>query len=395
MSAVLNHAGSIDKITFFMEECKRMGIKVLGPDINESLKGFSVNKQGQIRFGLGGLKGVGEAAIEAIIIERNKGGHFTDMVDYIKRVLSRAVNKKSLESLAYSGTFDCFPEYHRAQYFYVADGDRANGLEKLIQYAQATQAMSTGTTNTLFGDLPSAMQIPLPKLAVCDEWTLTETLEHEKDVTGMFMSGHPLDHFNFEMRHYNFTNILDFNEVRDTLNVNPKQLGRMFKLAGLVTDVQHRITKTGKNYGNFSIEDFTSKTEFTLWSEDYVKFQNYLEVGQKVCINGSFRTRFNQPNNFEFKIQSMSLLETVKQTQTRSIEITLHPAHLNEEMISFFEKNLKQNPGKSSFKVTFIEPREQIIASLLTIEKGFSMNDDLVEFLDKTPELGVKVNLVN
>ena len=395
MSAVLNHAGSIDKITFFMEECKRMGIKVLGPDINESLKGFSVNKQGQIRFGLGGLKGVGEAAIEAIIIERNKGGHFTDMVDYIKRVLSRAVNKKSLESLAYSGTFDCFPEYHRAQYFHVADGDRANGLEKLIQYAQATQAMSTGTTNTLFGDLPSAMQIPLPKLATCDEWTLTETLEHEKDVTGMFMSGHPLDHFNFEMRHYNFTNILDFNEVRDTLNVNPKQLGRMFKLAGLVTDVQHRITKTGKNYGNFSIEDFTSKTEFTLWSEDYVKFQNYLEVGQKVCINGSFRTRFNQPNNFEFKIQSMFLLETVKQTQTRSIEITLHPAHLNEEMISFFEKNLKQNPGKSSFKVTFFEPREQMVASLLTIEKGFSMNDDLVEFLDKTPELGVKVNLVN
>jgi DNA polymerase-3 subunit alpha len=395
MSAVLNHAGSIDKITFFMEECKRMGIKVLGPDINESLKGFSVNKQGQIRFGFSGLKGVGEAAIEAIIAERNKNGHFTDMVDYIKRVLSRAVNKKSLESLAYSGTFDCFPEYHRAQYFNVGDGDRSNGLEKLIQYAQATQAMSTGTTNTLFGDLPSAMQVPLPKLAACEEWTLTETLEHEKEVTGMFMSGHPLDHFNFEMRHYNFTNIADFNEVKDNLSLYPNQLGKMFKLAGLITDVQHRITKTGKNFGSFVIEDFTSKTDFLLWSEDYVKFQNYLEVGQKVYINGSFRTRFNQPNNFEFKIQSMSLLETVKQNQTRSIEITLHPAHLNENIISFFEKNLKANPGKSSLKITFIEPREQMVASLLTIEKGFLMNDELVEFLDKTPELGVKVNLVN
>ena len=394
MSAVLNHAGSIEKITFFMEECKRMGIKVLGPDINESLKGFSVNKQGQIRFGLGGLKGVGESAIEAIIIERDKNGPFKDMVDYIKRVLSRAVNKKSLESLAYSGTFDCFPEYHRAQYFHVADGDRSNGLEKLIQYAQATQAMSTGTTNTLFGDLPSAMQVPLPKLASCEEWTLTETLEHEKDVTGMFMSGHPLDHFNFEMRHYLFNNIADFNEIKDNLVTQPNQLGRMFKLAGLVTDVQHRITKTGKNFGSFVIEDFTSKTDFLLWSEDYVKFQNYLEVGQKVCINGSFRTRFNQPNNFEFKIQSMSLLETVKQNQTRSIELTIHPAHLKEEMIAFFEKNLKQNPGKSSFKITFIEPREQMVASLLTIEKGFLMNDELVEFLDKTPEFGVKVNLV-
>ena len=394
MSAVLNHAGSIDKITFYMEECKRMGIKVLGPDINESLKGFSVNKQGQIRFGLGGLKGVGEAAIEAIIIERDKNGHFKDMVDYIKRVLSRAVNKKSLESLAYSGTFDCFPEYSRAQYFHIGEGDRANGLEKLIQYAQATQAMSSGTTNTLFGDLPSAMHVPLPKLAVCEPWTLTETLEHEKDVTGIFMSGHPLDHFNFEMRHYNFTNIIDFNEVKDNLSTQPNNLGKPFKLAGLITDVQHRITKTGKNFGSFVIEDFTSKTDFILWSEDYIKFQNYLEVGQKVYINGSFRTRFNQPNNFEFKIQSMSLLETVKQNQTRSIEITLHPTHLNEEIISFFEKNLKQNPGKSSFKVTFIEPREQIAASLLTLEKGFLMNDELVEFLDKTPELGVKVNLV-
>jgi DNA polymerase-3 subunit alpha len=395
MSAVLNHAGSIDKITFFMEECKRMGITVLGPDINESLKGFSVNKKGEIRFGLGGLKGVGEAAIEAIIIERNKNGVFTDMVDYIKRVLSRAVNKKSLESLAYSGTFDCFPEYHRAQYFNVADGDRGNGLEKLISYAQAIQSTTTGSTNTLFGDLPSAMQVPLPKLGICELWTLTEQLEHEKDITGMFISGHPLDHFNFEMRHYLFTRIIEFNEVKDNLVVQPNQLGRNFKLAGLVTDVQHRITKTGKNFGSFVIEDLTSKTDFILWSEDYVKFQNYLEVGQKVCINGSFRNRFNQPNNFEFKIQTMSLLETVKQNQTRSIEISLHPSHLNEDMISFFEKNLKQYPGKSSMKLTFVEPREQLVASLLTFERGFSMNDELVEFLDKNPELNVQVNLVN
>jgi len=223
MSAVLNHAGSIDKITFFMEECKRMTIKVLGPDINESLNGFSVNKNGEIRFGLGGLKGVGEAAIDTIITERNKSGHFKDMVDFIKRVLSRSVNKKSLESLAYSGTFDCFPEYHRAQFFHVADGDRTNGLEKLINYAQALQNVNAGTTNTLFGDLPSTMQVPVPKITVCEEWTLTEKLDHEKDITGMFMSGHPLDHFSFEMRHYQFTPINDFNEVRDTLSVNLNQ----------------------------------------------------------------------------------------------------------------------------------------------------------------------------
>ena len=394
MSAVLNHAGSIDKITFFMEECKRMTIKVLGPDINESLNGFSVNKNGEIRFGLGGLKGVGEAAIETIITERNKSGHFKDMVDFIKRVLSRSVNKKSLESLAYSGTFDCFPEYHRAQFFHVADGDRTNGLEKLINYAQALQNINTGTTNTLFGDLPSAMQVPVPKITVCEEWTLTEKLDHEKDITGMFMSGHPLDHFSFEMRHYQFTPINDFNEVRDTLSVNLNQLGRNFKLAGLVTEVQHRMTKTGKNFGSFVIEDFTGKTDFILWSEDYIKFQNYLEVGQKIFLTGSFRNRYNQPNAFEFKITNMSLLETVKQNQTRSIEISMHPSKLDQEMLAFVEKNLKQNPGRASLKFNFVEPKEQLVASVRTYEKGFLMNDDMVSFLDKHPDLSVLVNLV-
>jgi len=394
MSAVLNHAGSIDKITFFMEECKRMTIKVLGPDINESLNGFSVNKNGEIRFGLGGLKGVGEAAIDTIITERNKAGHFKDMVDFIKRVLSRSVNKKSLESLAYSGTFDCFPEYHRAQFFHVADGDRTNGLEKLINYAQALQNINTGTTNTLFGDLPSAMQVPVPKITVCEEWTLTEKLDHEKDITGMFMSGHPLDHFSFEMRHYQFTPINDFNEVRDTLSVNLNQLGRNFKLAGLVTEVQHRMTKTGKNFGSFIIEDFTGKTDFILWSEDYIKFQNYLEVGQKIFLTGSFRNRYNQPNAFEFKITNMSLLETVKQNQTRSIEISMHPSKLDQEILEFVEKNLKQNPGRASLKFNFVEPREQLVASVRTYEKGFLMNDDMVSFLDKHPDLSVLVNQV-
>ena len=394
MSAVLNHAGSIDKITFFMEECKRMTIKVLGPDINESLNGFSVNKNGEIRFGLGGLKGVGEAAIETIITERNKSGHFKDMVDFIKRVLSRSVNKKSLESLAYSGTFDCFPEYHRAQFFHVADGDRTNGLEKLINYAQALQNVNAGTTNTLFGDLPSAMQVPVPKITVCEEWTLTEKLDHEKDITGMFMSGHPLDHFSFEMRHYQFTPINDFNEVRDTLSVNLNQLGRNFKLAGLVTEVQHRMTKTGKNFGSFVIEDFTGKTDFILWSEDYIKFQNYLEVGQKIFLTGSFRNRYNQPNAFEFKITNMSLLETVKQNQTRSIEISMHPSKLDQEILEFVEKNLKQNPGRASLKFNFIEPKEQLVASVRTYEKGFLMNDDMVSFLDKHPDLSILVNLV-
>src|ERR1700748_1632491 len=147
MAAVLNHAGSIEKITFFMGECKRMGLKVLGPDINESKKGFAVNQKGEIRVGLGGLKGVGEAAVEGVIEERHKGGNFTSMFDFIKRINQRALNKKTLESLAYAGSFDCFPELHRAQYFHIAAGDTATGLERIIKFGNVFQTNSNQSSN--------------------------------------------------------------------------------------------------------------------------------------------------------------------------------------------------------------------------------------------------------
>ncbi|HUQ96172.1 MAG TPA: DNA polymerase III subunit alpha, partial [Chitinophagaceae bacterium] len=212
MSAVLNHVGDMEKLTFFMEECKRMGIKVLGPDINESHKGFAVNAAGEIRFGLGGLKGVGENAVENIIAER-KGGHFADPYDFIKRVNQRSVGKKTLESLIKAGAFDTFPGLHRAQYFCVAQGESVNGLEKIIRYGNTVQAQSTSTTNTLFGDLATVLEIKPPLIANCPQWTLTEQLDHEKEIAGIYLSGHPLDHFRFEIKHYGIGTIVDFNEI--------------------------------------------------------------------------------------------------------------------------------------------------------------------------------------
>lgn len=387
MSAVLNHAGAIEKITFFMEECKRMGIKVLGPDINESLKGFAVNQKGEIRFGLGGLKGVGDAAVDNIIAEREKNGFYEDMFDFIKRVLQKNVNKKSLESLAYSGAFDCFTAYHRAQYFYVPDTDRTTGLEKIINYGQANQS-ATGSMNTLFGDLSVDMKVQAPKLPNCEPWTLTELLDHEKDVTGMFMSGHPLDHFKFELKYYGITKINDFNEIKETMPG-----GKSLRVAGLIIDVQHRVTKTGKNFGSFVIEDFTGKTEFLLWSEDYIKFQNYLEKGQNVLLNGFFRPRYGRENEFDFKINTMSLLETVKQNLTRSLEINMHPATLTPDFVSFVDKNVRSFPGKSSIRFNIYEPKENLKVSLYSFERGFLMNEEMADFLLNNPDVDVNVGL--
>ncbi len=395
MAAVLNHSGAIEKITFFMEECKRMGLKVLGPDINESLKGFAVNKKGEIRFGLGGLKGVGDNAIENIITERNKDGLYKDVFDFIKRVNQKSVNKKSLESLAYSGAFDCFTQFHRAQYFNIPDGERINGLEKIIGYGQVQNSLTMGTTNTLFGDLPQMMDVPPPKIATCEPWTLTELLEHEKDVTGMFMSGHPLDHYKFELKYYGIMQLSDFNEFKDSVTLSASNAGKPFKVAGLVIDVQHRVTKTGKNFGSFVIEDFSGKTDFILWSEDYVKYQHYLEKGQNIVITGFFRQRYNQPNVFEFKVTSMMLLETIKQTMTKNLELNVHPISVTKSFVDFIEKNVKRNPGKASLRFNVIEPIENLKISLYSYEKGFLMNEEMADFLWNNPDVEVTVGLVN
>lgn len=395
MAAVLNHAGAIEKITFFMEECKRMGIKVLGPDINESQKGFAVNKKGEIRFGLGGLKGVGENAIENIIEERNNDGNYKDIFDFIKRVNQRAVNKRSIESLVYSGAFDEFTQLHRAQYFYVPDGDKTSGIEKIIHYGQVQNQNKSNNGNTLFGSLDEAIQISTPKIPNCEMWTLTEKLSHEKEVTGMFMSGHPLDHFKFELQHYGILQLSDFNEFKESSTLTASNTGKTFKVAGLITEVQHRVTKTGKNFGSFVIEDFSGKTDFVLWSDDYVRFQNYLESGNNVFITGFFRNRFNQPNVFEFKVQTMQLLETVKQTLTRGIELNINASVVTKDMVTFLEKNVKRHAGKSSLKLNIYEPVEQLNVSLVSYDKGFEMNDEMAEFLLDNKDVEVKVNVVS
>jgi DNA polymerase-3 subunit alpha len=389
MAAVLNHAGSIDKITFFMEECKRMGIKVLGPDINESLKGFAVNKDGEIRFGLGGMKGVGEAAVESIIQERKKNGSFTNIFDFIKRINQRTVNKKTLESLAYSGAFDCFPDHHRAQYFYLPPDETTSGLERIIKYGQVIQTQNATATNTLFGDLPITMEIPPPRLPECPPWPLTVQLDHEKEITGMFLSGHPLDHHKFEMKHYGITTIADFNEFKEIIakQSNPN---RQFRLLGLVTDAQHKISRQGNKYGDFVIEDYSGKTEIVLWSDDYAKFSPFLLQGSTVFVTGFFRQRFNRPE-FEFKVNSVSMAETLKRNLTKQVHIEINPKDITKDVLTFVEKNVRNHPGKSTLKFTLNEGKNNLKISLLTMDNGFEMNDEMSEFLENNPEFDVQV----
>jgi DNA polymerase III subunit alpha len=386
MAAVLNHAGSIEKITFFMEECRRMGAQVLGPDVNESDKGFTVNKKQQIRFGFSGIKGVGDAAIDELIRERKENGHYTDVFDLLKRVNQKSVNKKSIEGLIHSGAFDNFKDLHRAQYFHIPPGDVATGLEKLIRFGNQVQASKTQATSSLFGDL-LMQEIPNPKIPTCPVWNLTEQLEYEKEVIGMYISGHPLDHFRFELKHYDIMTLSDFNTYKETITTQPNPT-RTIRIAGLVTKEEHRIAKNGNKYGSFIIEDYTGKTEFALFRDDYVKMGDYFKRGNCVCAFASFGLNYEK-TEYRLRISNVSLLETVKQNLSKQITLTLSAKEVTEPFINFLQKNMKKNPGNCRVRINIVAREEQI--QLFSLEKGITVNEDLAEFLTENAHIEIAV----
>lgn len=245
--------------------------------------------------------------------------------------------------------------------------------------------------NSLFGD--SVMpEIAAPKLPNCEPWTLTELLDHEKDVTGMFMSGHPLDHFKFELKYYGIMQLSDFNEIKESNTLIQANGNRTFRIAGLVVDAQHRVTRTGRNFGSLVIEDFSGKTEIMLWSDDYMRFKDYLDKGKNVLVNGYFKSRYNS-DQYEFKVSSISLLETAKQALTKQLELSVNPETINANFVEFIDMNVRNNPGKSSLRFNIYEPQENLKVSLYSLEKGFSMNEEMAEFLLNNPDIEVNVAL--
>ncbi len=394
MAAVLNNASNLEKITFFMEECKRMGLDVLPPDVNESFKGFAVNKKGQVRFGLAGLKGVGEAAIENIIEEREKGGAYTSIFDMIKRVNQRAVNKKSLEALAMSGALDCFPELHRAQYFHAADG--STGLEKIIRFGQQVAAGSS-TSGGLFGDTLMD-DIPSPKIPPCEPWPLTIKLNNERDVTGIYISGHPLDDYKFEQKYYRMNTLAEVTEYQNQISGasdNNKGKAKDFRMAVYVSGAVERISRNNKQFGIMTLEDYTGKFEFALWSEDFLKFSTHFKTGLCLYVHGGFKPRRFNENEYEFRVNSMQLLQEVKRTHTRKIGLITMPQFITPQVIDFLSENIQKNPGKAEIYCQLIDRDEELMVKMHTFTKHVEMNDELAQFLESQPDIDVYIDTIN
>ncbi len=382
MAAVLNSQNNIESVSVYMEECRRMGLKILGPDINESSNGFSVNKEGVIRFGLGAIKGVGEAAVEDILLERNKNGAFKDVFDMVRRVNSRTVNKRSMESLVCGGGFDSFTGMHRGQYFDMPLGELNNNLEKIIKYGQQYQGKSTELSNSLFGNIMD-MEIAIPKITNCAPWGLTESLEREKEVVGMYITAHPLDNFKFEIEAFKIARIADIKL--------PDNVGKNARLAGFVSAAQHLTTKTGKLYMRATIIDYTEQLELFLFGNDYVQFNKYFDIGQTLLITGGFHPRaWGNTDQTEFKMQSIMLMEDAKATFSKRLDIHLPAGKISDNFIVELQKFMKNNPGNCELGFTMYNSSGEESLKFRATKKVL-FNDELKSLFETMPYVSYRL----
>lgn len=383
MAAVLTHSqNNLDKITFFIEECRKQNIEVLGPHINESGVFFEVNKKGEIRFGLGAIKGAGEAAVESIIKERENKGHFKDIFDFATRVNQRAVNKKTLECLALSGAFDCFPDFHRRQFVYAKDGD-ITLTEKLTRYAIKMQQELESAQVNMFGG-SSGTEMPLPKVDAIEPFSEIEKLHFEKEVVGVYISGHPLDNFKFEMDSFCNTPLSQLAELEGNE-------GRETKVGGIVASVEHRMTKTGKPFGKLVLEDYSGRFEFMMWSEDYLKYKSFLMPGLFLFVEGNILRKSWGDQSLEFKIRNIDLLNELGLKRTKALQLKMDTAAISSEMITQIEDLCNEFSGDCPLYFRLLDNQENINLELLSRKYRVMPINDMVKKIKKIQDLQVEV----
>ena len=403
MAAVLNNQGNIDKIAFFMDECRKMGIPVLGPDINESELNFTVNKKGEIRFGMSGIKGVGEKAVETFVEERLNKGAFSSIYDFARRVNPRTVNKKVWENLVYSGAFDAF-ESNRAKFFVKTDGLNT-AIDRLTKYTNDFQNQQSSTQNSLFGGTVDA-HIAEPTLPECEEWGLLEKLKYEKEVIGIYLTGHPLDNYRFEINNFcshQVKQLALLNRVKsgegleEDLMEFSKLKGRELIVGGLVSKSTHRMSKTGKPFGSFIFEDYQESVEMVLFGDDYVKLKQFMEDGYFLQLRGVVAERFRQSGNWEFKINSISLLSELRDKLAKVLTVQVPLSELSPALTAQLNTLIKENAAeypnrKCALRFKLVDAEEG--TSLEMPSKNIKINptDDLLWQLQGIQGLSIKLN---
>tara|TARA_R110002051_G_scaffold10175_11_gene38893 strand:- start:102798 stop:107180 length:4383 start_codon:yes stop_codon:yes gene_type:complete len=379
LAAVLsNNMNDIKQVTFFMEEAKRMGLEVLGPDVNESFRKFTVNDNGAVRFGMGAIKGVGTGAV-ATIVEHRQEERYKSVFDFARRIDLRAANKKAFESLALAGGFDEFGETHRAQYFHT-EGDGVTFLEKAVKYGARYQENENSAQVSLFGEA-SEVQIPEPEVPPCEEWGTMEKLRREKEVVGVYISGHPLDDFKTEMETFCNATVSHFYRMAEFVN-------RELTFGGVITDVQHRVSKNGKGWAMFAVEDFTDTFEFRMFGEEYLKLRHFLIpnsfIHAKVFIKDGFTNReTGKKSDPRTQFNAIQQLQDVMESNAKKLTINIDIKEVAAARVNTIKDILDQHKGDVKLHFQVFEPTEKLYVRMPSNKQKVRISQELLDALEE------------
>ena len=383
MAAVLSRSlSNIADITKFMDECKAMGIQVLGPDVNESILKFSVDKQKNIRFGMGAIKGVGESAVQNIIEERKKNGPYKDLFDFVERVNLSSCNKKNIESLALAGAFDNF--HVQRESFFVDNGKGETFLDILVRYGNKYQTDKATAANSLFGD-DNFVAIAKPEIPKAERWSDLERLNKEKELVGIYLSAHPLDEYRIILQYVCNTGMAELNDKESLI-------GREILAGGIVTGFREGTTKTGNPFGILKVEDFTGSGEIALFGQDYIEYSKYGKPGMYLLISGKMEARKYNDKIFDFRISSIKLLPNEKDKLIENIRITVPIHDLDEPMINELSTLIKNNPGNSLLYFRVVDGSNNIALNLFSQNVRLKITKELIDYLSESETIDFKIN---
>ncbi|MBD3724812.1 MAG: DNA polymerase III subunit alpha, partial [Flavobacteriaceae bacterium] len=373
MAAVLsNNMNDIKQVSFFMEECKRMGLNVLGPDVNESYYKFTVNEEYAVRFGMGAIKGVGQGAVDTIV-ENRKEGKYKSIFDLAKRIDLRAANKKAFENLALAGGFDGFGDTHRAQYFHD-EGDGITFLEKAMRYGSKFQENENSAQVSLFGDA-SEVQIPEPIVPPCEEWSTMEKLAKEKEVVGIYISGHPLDDYKYEMKYFCNTKLEHLNDLNSFI-------GKNVSVGGIITKVEHRTAKNGKGWGMFTLEGYDESYEFRIFGEEYLKFRHFLIQNNftflKFVVKEGWVNAEGKRSDPKIQFLDVKMLQDVLPSFAKKLVLQFNITELSENLIQSLFDLFQKEKGDHQVTIEVLELEKVMkqVVSEATVETLETEDDE-------------------
>ena len=388
MAAIMSRRrDQITEITKLMDECKQMGIATLGPDVNESYEKFGVNHHGEIRFGLGAIKGMGDSAALSIIEEREKNGPYKDIYDFAQRVNFSAVNRKAFESLALSGGFDSFG-IRREDYF-AKNQKGETFIEMLCRYGQLYQQEKAEMQNSLFGMFGEGVEIAQPQPPKNDiRWSDIERLNKERELVGIYLSAHPLDEYKIILDNLCNTKCVELADIAKLSDREDVILG------GIVTAQKTGFTKTGKPYGVVTIEDFEGSGEIFMMGEEWGQRAGMFSIGASVYVTGKVKSRYQYNDNGpkDLKIGGVEFLQTIKERAIDRITIQLLTDKVDDTVVNDLTEIINENPGKTKLFFQLRDTTNKHHVLLRSRREGIDVKNQLIDYIETHDGLAYSIN---